>query len=407
MSAAEARIPADAKDFECVSCGDTKLRTSFPTVTGPADRSAQCRACRNKRQAEQPPAARRAGSGGRRRKDGRPNNDWSLIIPRAAEFAAGYTYPPSLRRVFYQLVSAGVLPNTDGDSDTLSKYSAEARRGEGRWGHFLPAGFPPLADDSRAFQGNDGFETAEAFIDDALDPDAFTMDRTRDLPATIVLGIEKHADFPYLADWFGDLGLARLEVRGYHSEPYERRVNAYLARQHRRYKRPSVLLYAGDHDASGDDILRNFLRRTSFDDHIRVALTFEQVHEEFDLPLNLGKEEDSRNDAFCDRYAYALDAPVQVELDALDHDDLRGLYARAIAAVLGPPEPEPDGVSGPPETPAGPAPTADDLLGLDVFAAVLEDEERERKKLRKVRDHWAEIEELLASIPDDEGDDDS
>lgn len=47
-----ARIPAGVEDFACAACHETKPLTSFPTATGPQDRTTTCRPCRN--------AARRA-----------------------------------------------------------------------------------------------------------------------------------------------------------------------------------------------------------------------------------------------------------------------------------------------------------------------------------------------------------
>lgn len=47
-----ARIPADASEHACSTCGETKDRSAFPTVTGPADRTTECRKCRNARRPE-------------------------------------------------------------------------------------------------------------------------------------------------------------------------------------------------------------------------------------------------------------------------------------------------------------------------------------------------------------------
>jgi hypothetical protein len=88
-----------------------------------------------------------------------------------------------------------------------------------------------------------------------------------------------------------------------------------------------VLLYAGDFDPSGEDIERDFLVRAAcFAETMRVALDWNQV-EEFDLPPQEGKASDSRAPAFAARHGRL----VQVELDALPSDVLRGMYERALA----------------------------------------------------------------------------
>lgn len=96
--------------------------------------------------------------------------------------------------------------------------------------------------------------------------------------------------------------------------------------------RPSVLLYAGDLDPSGEDIDRDFVERVgAFDKIERVAVTVEQI-EHFDLPPQLGQTDDPRADGFIARHGRL----VQVELEALDPDDLRGLYDDALARYWDP-----------------------------------------------------------------------
>jgi hypothetical protein len=89
-----------------------------------------------------------------------------------------------------------------------------------------------------------------------------------------------------------------------------------------------VLLYAGDFDPSGEDILRDFRRRAGggLAEVRHVALAWAQVVA-YDLPPQLGKATDSRAAAFEARHGRL----VQVELEALPPDVLRELYAAAIA----------------------------------------------------------------------------
>ncbi len=108
-------------------------------------------------------------------------------------------------------------------------------------------------------------------------------------------------------------------------ESYDTYVDE-VAADVRRQGRPAVLLYAGDHDPSGEDIDRDFEKRSAcWDKVVRVALTASQV-EAYHLPPNPGKATDSRAAGFIARHG----ALVQVELDALDPDDLRGLFTQAI-----------------------------------------------------------------------------
>ena len=90
--------------------------------------------------------------------------------------------------------------------------------------------------------------------------------------------------------------------------------------------RAAILLYAGDFDPSGEDIIRDIEERCpAFDEIRRVALTSEQV-EEYELPPQPAKKGDPRADDFVARHGEL----VQVELDALPMEVLRELYADAI-----------------------------------------------------------------------------
>src|SRR5699024_10732008 len=113
----------------------------------------------------------------------------------------------------------------------------------------------------------------------------------------------------------------------------------------------------GDFDPSGEDIDRDFTARTDcWAKVIRVALTAGQV-EEYDLPPMQGKATDSRAKGFEERHGRL----VQVEVDALDPPDMRGLYAREIERWHDP----------------------------DTFHAVLADEAEQRERLHQLagREH--------------------
>jgi hypothetical protein len=83
-----------------------------------------------------------------------------------------------------------------------------------------------------------------------------------------------------------------------------------------------TVLYFGDFDPSGEDMVRSFRERLlelgSEPEIIKCALTFEDI-ERYSLPPDFTKTTDSRSPAFVERYG-----DVAVELDALPRDVLRG-----------------------------------------------------------------------------------
>ena len=237
--------------------------------------------------------------------------DWQLILVDAAEIVLSYDTPVTLRQLFYRLVAKGVLQNTSTAYKTLSARTAAARRN---------GGFPALADNTRKisqYRSFDGPAAARKWL-----VEIYQRDHTEGQEHNIYLGVEKRTMLAQLEAWFGDHGLPMLALGGYSSQSFEAEVIADIYAD----GRTAVLLYAGDFDPSGEDIDRNFVEQVGcFDEVVRVALTPEQV-EEHQLPPQPGKSSDSRSEGFRERHGVL----VQVELEALDPETLRVLYADAL-----------------------------------------------------------------------------
>jgi hypothetical protein len=235
---------------------------------------------------------------------------WAPIVERAAEIVQGYEIGVTLRQLFYRLVSEGALPNTLYAYKRLSDLTAERRRA---------GSFPDLVDGTRRIERDMSFSSpdeARAWL-----PGVYRRDRTEGQERAVYLGIEKHALVGLLRSWFAPFGVPVVALGGYASQTLADEV----ARDAEDDGRPSVLLYASDFDPSGEDIGRDFVARAGcFDEIERVALTAEQV-DAYGLPPALGKASDSRAAAFVAKYGRL----VQVELDALPPEDLRGLYEAA------------------------------------------------------------------------------
>jgi hypothetical protein len=239
--------------------------------------------------------------------------DWQNLLARAKAIVKSYDTLVTLRQLFYRLVAAQLLPNTTNAYKALSKHTAEARR----------AGtFPALMDRGRAIHRYQTFRdpaAARRWL-----REIYRRDRTEGQAYALYLGVEKAGIVAQLQEWFGDRGIPVLALGGYGSQTYVDDVAAHAKKD----GRPAVLLYAGDHDASGEDIDRDFTARTGCWWKVRrVALTATQVRQ-YALPPQPGKETDSRARGFVARHGKL----VQVELDALPPDVLRTLYTDAIAA---------------------------------------------------------------------------
>jgi hypothetical protein len=243
----------------------------------------------------------------------RASGAWEeVILSHAAEIVTSYETGVTLRQLFYRLVSDGTLRNTKAEYSQLSHRTAAARR-EG-W-------FPALVDRTREIIVSASWESPEEAR--AALRDQYRRDRTEGQACSIYLGVEKAGLVEQLRAWFGTpFGIPILPLGGYHSEPFERLIETHTEE----HDRPSVLLYAGDLDASGEDIERNFLRWTDFDESKKVALTIEQATEHH-LPQMPGKQTDQRSAGFSTKYGSLF----QIEVDALPPDVLRDLFAAATA----------------------------------------------------------------------------
>jgi hypothetical protein len=236
---------------------------------------------------------------------------WPTILATAASIVRGYDTGVTLRQLFYRLVATEILPNTRVAYSTLSKVTAEARR---------QRNFPALIDRTRAVHRYTSFDSPDEAKEWLCQ--IYRRERTDGQQVSIYLGVEKAGIVEQLKSWFGDYGIPILALGGYSSQTYIDEVVADVERQ----ERPAALIYAGDFDASGEDIDRDFRTRADvFDEVVRVALNADQVGK-YKLPEQMGKATDSRARGFVERHGRL----VQVELDALPPDVLRELFQEAI-----------------------------------------------------------------------------
>ena len=249
--------------------------------------------------------------------------DWRDTLEHAAAIVGQYSTRVTLRQLFYRLVADQTLANTRSEYNQLSAKTAQARR-DG-W-------FPELMDRTRSIERwYPLFQTT----DEARDwlKERYVRDRTEGQEYSIYLAVEKAGIVNQLDEWFGRrYGIPILPLGGYSSQSFVDQVvedvygGHYANRLPGGGDRPSVLIYAGDFDPSGEDIDRDFRERTAcWDEFHRVALSPDQVVE-YDLPPAMGKATDSRAAQFIARHGEL----VQVELDAIPPDQLRDLYWQAI-----------------------------------------------------------------------------
>lgn len=228
------------------------------------------------------------------------------------EVVNSYDTPVTLRQLFYRLVSEQLIANTQNNYKRLSDLTAEGRR---------RGTFPALIDRGREIHRYQTWTSPQQALEDAAK--TYRRNRTEGQDWAIYIGVEKNGIVAQLSNWFGDLGVPILALGGFSSQSYVDEIHDEVIEDGRK----SVLLYAGDFDASGMAIGEDFIRRSRcWDEVLRVALTPRQILD-YNLPVNPGKVGDSNNKAFIQQYGTL----VQVEVDALDPTVLRDLYVQALA----------------------------------------------------------------------------
>src|SRR5438105_4047401 len=189
-----------------------------------------------------------------RRGRGEYRYNWPLILGEAAGIVRSYGEDAgvTLRQLFYRLVASERLPNTQQAYGSLSAQSAEARRGLSK---FYVGTFPTLMDRGRDIDRPHQWETAE--LAGEWLAERFMVDRSATQPVNLYVVVEKNALRSQLLQWFAPLGLPVIALGGYPSQTLADQVYEDANTRPRKGK-PNICIYAGDFDADGQDIARDF-----------------------------------------------------------------------------------------------------------------------------------------------------
>lgn len=212
----------------------------------------------------------------------------------------------TVRQVFYQLVSRQVVENSRSKYQLVSDLIVAARKdGDIDW--------DAIEDRNRRPRPVPMWLKLGDFM--AGVRRSYRRDVWQDQDATVEVWLEKDALSGIFEDVLEPYGVTLNVGRG-----YDGWSSIHWAAE--RLDDSSTVLYFGDFDASGEDMVRSLEQRLgeldSFPDIIKCALTFEDIAR-YNLPPNFAKASDSRAPAFVEKYG----AQSSVELDALPIDVLR------------------------------------------------------------------------------------
>jgi len=246
------------------------------------------------------------------------------VIEEARAILAAF-HPMTVRQVYYQLVSRQVIENNRGAYQGVSDALVAARREctiPWRW----------IEDRLRVPRGlGDGFTSVEGYLDFMIDRivSGYSAATWPTQPRYVEAWLEKDALSGIFADALRPYNVGLNVGRGYdgwssiHNAAERFREAPQVA---------SCILYFGDFDPSGEDMVRSLAERLgdqgAAPEIVKVALTVEDI-ERYHLPPNFTKPTDSRAAAHVARFG-----DLSVELDALPPNMLRDRIIEAVEQSL-------------------------------------------------------------------------
>lgn len=215
-------------------------------------------------------------------------------------------YRLTLRQLYYQFVSKNLLPNTERSYKNLGNAISDARlAGLIDWN--------AIEDRVRVPRINSEFDDIEDLVSVAIR--AYRLPRWKGQGYYVELWVEKDALAGVLAPLAAEYHVTMMVNRGYSSQSAMHEA----AMRFKSKDGDGVLLYLGDHDPSGEDMVRDIDDRlTMFGAEVvvtKLALTRDQI-DEYDPPPNPAKMSDSRAASYVARHgdsSWEVDAlPPQV-----------------------------------------------------------------------------------------------
>lgn len=225
----------------------------------------------------------------------------------------------TLRQLYYQLVTRNAIQNIEREYKNLSTLVSDARlAGLMDWA--------AIEDRVRRPRLVNEFANLNELVDAALA--AYRLPRWDKQARYAELWVEKDALAGVLEPLAQEFHVTMMVNRGYSSQSamYE------AALRFRQAKKPGLLFYLGDHDPSGEDMVRDIQHRlTLFGAEVEVrklALTMPQV-EEYNPPPNPAKMTDPRAEGYVARHGAE-----SWEVDALPPNVLAAIIEAAFRGTI-------------------------------------------------------------------------
>lgn len=258
-----------------------------------------------------------------------PKADTIALVARAADVIDNYHaqgYKLTLRQLYYQLVAANVIPNTQRQYARLSQVMTKAR-----WAGLVD--MDCLYDPGREPERPRMWSSPKSIL--TASAKQYTSDLWRNAQTRVELWAEKDAVASVLKPVAARYQVTYQSARGFMGlgamADAAKRMNRYGEEGHEFVR----IIYCGDHDSSGQEIPRVVQRQMDrmglpcYVDVDVVALTSAQI-DEYNPPPQPAKSTDARTAAYIEEHGH----DDVWELDALRPDVLDNIASEAIIGFL-------------------------------------------------------------------------
>jgi hypothetical protein len=230
----------------------------------------------------------------------------------------GQGFRLTLRQLYYQFVSRGLIQNTVHEYKRLGTIVTD-----GRYAGLLD--WEGIEDRTRNLVDPQHWADPQEIVEAIAR--SYREEKWSTQPERVEVWIEKEALSGVFERICNRLDVPFLACRGYLSAS-EMWGGSQRLREHEGVQQTTFILYFGDHDPSGLDMERDIRRRLAeFESTVTVehiALTMEQVNQ-YKPPPDFAKKSDARYEAYRRRFG-----PETWELDALDPATLSALVEKHV-----------------------------------------------------------------------------
>lgn len=287
------------------------------------------------------------------------------LIDKVNELVANYSAQGlslTLRQVYYRLVAAGIIENTQRSYKNLGNLINDARlAGKIDW--------YAIEDRTRNLSGRYSYQDLGDFM--VSEASSFHLNYWTGQDTYIEVWVEKDALKGVVGQACYPIDVDFFSCRGYTSQSEMWGAAQRLIRRSNDFERV-VILHFGDHDPSGIDMSRDIQDRMELFgvnnlEFKRMALNMDQV-EQYNPPPNPAKVTDSRYDGYVDEFGEEC-----WELDALEPSVIKDLITSQVIQYR----------------------------DEELFQMVKQEEEDRREFLKEVARNWRVVENNWDAIMED------